>query len=145
MSVRDAYHEHVREALERDGWSITADPFLISFGSTKAEIDLAAEKLLAACRGTERIAVEVKCFPQSALSGFHTALGQFLNYRIVLEESYPDYTLYLAIPSDTHETFFRQPIVQRVITRYAINLIVCNIPERTIEQWIPAKPTSEPS
>jgi hypothetical protein len=46
-------------------------------------IDLAAEKLIAAEREGEKIAVEVKSFLErsSAISEFHTALGQFINYR----------------------------------------------------------------
>lgn len=60
--ARDLYHQHARDALEKDGWSITADPLLVTFGTTNAEIDLAAERLIEASRGKEKIAVEVKSF-----------------------------------------------------------------------------------
>jgi hypothetical protein len=51
------------------------------------KIDLGAEKLLSALKGNRRIAVEVKSFVGlSTISEFHTAVGQFLNYRIALEK-----------------------------------------------------------
>jgi hypothetical protein len=34
----------------------------------------------------------------SAVFDFHLALGQFLNYRLVLEAIEPERTLYLAVP-----------------------------------------------
>lgn len=47
------------------------------------EIDLGVERLLGAERGDGKIAVEVKSFlaRASAISEFHMALGQFINYR----------------------------------------------------------------
>ena len=43
----------------------------------------------------------------SAISNFHTALGQFLNYRIMLEVNDPERLLYLAIPFEAYQTFFQ--------------------------------------
>lgn len=64
------------------------------------EIDLGAERLLAAEREGEKIAVEVKSFlaHTSAISTFHTALGQFINYRAALRQEEPNRALYLAVP-----------------------------------------------
>ncbi|BAY23912.1 fdxN element excision controlling factor protein [Calothrix sp. NIES-2100] len=83
MSARDVFHEVVKIALQKDGWQITHDPLLFNVGGVKMSIDLAAEKLIAAERENEKIAVEVKSFLEksSAISEFHTALGQFINYR----------------------------------------------------------------
>ncbi len=71
------------------------------------EINLGAEQLLAAERGHEKIAVEIKTFlSDSPLTDYHTALGQFLNYRLALEISAPTRTLYLAVPVVTYKAFF---------------------------------------
>lgn len=51
--ARDIYHQIVREALEADGWTITADPFIIKSIGLRFEIDLAAEQVFAAERGKE--------------------------------------------------------------------------------------------
>lgn len=50
-------------------------------------IDLGAERLIAAEKQGEKIAIEVKTFSRpSAISEFYTALGQFLSYQFALEE-----------------------------------------------------------
>lgn len=60
MSARDIYHDPVRAALEKDGWTITDDPFTIEFDETNVFADLAAEKLLSAWKANHRIVVEIK-------------------------------------------------------------------------------------
>ena len=46
--ARDFYHYQVKNALIKEGWRITADPFQISIEDVDFEIDLAAEPLIAA-------------------------------------------------------------------------------------------------
>jgi predicted RecB family endonuclease len=76
--AKDRFHTVVRTALEKGGWQITADPYEINIDDVDFEIDLAAEKLLAAERENQKIAVEVKSFiSPSNVSDFHMALGQF--------------------------------------------------------------------
>lgn len=62
MPALDTYHEAVKSALIKDGWTITHDPLRLAVGPRGVYIDLGAERLLAAERGTEMIAVEVKSF-----------------------------------------------------------------------------------
>jgi hypothetical protein len=84
--------------LEKDQWHISNDPLELEWEEVKVKIDLAAERLIAAERGEEKIAVEIKSFiSPSPISDFHTALGQFLNYIIMLEVKDPTRQLYLAI------------------------------------------------
>jgi XisH protein len=74
--AKDRFHQVVRTALEKEGWQITDDFYEISVDDMDFEIDLAAEKLLAATRENQKIAVEVKSFIGSSnTSEFHTALG----------------------------------------------------------------------
>ena len=40
--ARDKYHSVVRAALEKAGWTITDDPFVINVGTTDLQIDLGA-------------------------------------------------------------------------------------------------------
>lgn len=76
MSTRDIYHQAVKNALEKEGWKITADPLLIKIGGVKLYVDLAAERLIEAERNNEKIAVEIKSFvAASAISEFHGAVG----------------------------------------------------------------------
>lgn len=125
MSARDTFHQLVRNALEKDGWTITQDPYHIDLGFVDFYIDLGAERLIAATREGEKIAVEIKTFlAPSTISEFHTAIGQFINYRIALEEDDPDRLLYLAVPLDIYKRFFKYPFIQTVIRRNQVPLLV---------------------
>ena len=58
MSKRDVFHSVVKAALQKDDWIITADPLRIESGGINVAIDLAAERLIAAERDGQQIAVE---------------------------------------------------------------------------------------
>lgn len=76
MPAKDIFHNMVKIGLEKEGWEITHDPMYLDFGGVEIYIDLGAEKLIAAERKGEKIAVEVKSFISgSAISEFHKALG----------------------------------------------------------------------
>lgn len=81
--------------------------------------------LIAAQRDNEKIAVEIKSFlVPSTLSEFHTALGQFLNYRIVLREKQPERVLYLAVNLETYNDFFSRQLPKLSIQEYRLKLII---------------------
>lgn len=136
MSARDLFHEVVKNALKKEEWVITHDPLEIQFEEVKLKIDLGAERLIAAEKAGEKIAVEVKSFASnSAVSDFHTALGQFLNYQIALEENEPERLLYLAVPVDTYETFFQTRLAKIAVQRHQVKLIVYDPIMEVIVQW----------
>jgi nitrogenase molybdenum-iron protein alpha/beta subunit len=101
-------------------------------------IDLAAEEAIAAEKGGRKIAVEVKSFAGgSTISEFHSALGQFLNYRIEIEVSKePERILYLAVPTDIYEMFLKFEPVKTVIERYTVRLIIYSPNQEVIDRWI---------
>lgn len=63
--AKDFYHQHVREALEKSGWTITHDPYPLATGVMDYEVDYGAEQLFAAEKGPEKIAIEVKTLSDS--------------------------------------------------------------------------------
>lgn len=136
--AKDIFHQQVKNALIKDGWTITHDPLTLRISeAVKLQIDLAAENAIAAERNSEKIAVEIKSFiADSDISAFHTALGRYLNYYQALEEQEPDRILYLAIPVETYRDFFQLPFIQRAIGRYPINLMIYNPRLEEIEEWI---------
>jgi hypothetical protein len=136
--AKDRFHEVVKNALIKDGWNITHNQFGIKVGGVDMEIDLGAERLLTAERGTEKIAVEVKSFlaEGSAISQFHTALGQFINYRGALRREEPDRILYLAVPDLTYNTFFQLDFPAEMLQENTVKLIVYNVKHQEIVQWI---------
>jgi hypothetical protein len=137
MAAKDLFHEAVKKALLNEQWLITADPLRLKIEGVRFAIDLAAEKVLAAQKGNQKIAVEIKSFlNDSALTDFHLALGQFLNYRLALQMIEPERSLYLAIPIDTFDSFFQEPFVQESLKQYQLKLIIYNPDEERIERWI---------
>lgn len=48
MPVKDIFHEAVRNALVKDGWTITDDPLKLKFNGKRIYIDLGAELVIAA-------------------------------------------------------------------------------------------------
>lgn len=137
MSARDFFHEVVKIALQKDGWQITHDPLLFNVGGVKMSIDLAAEKLIAAERENEKIAVEVKSFLEksSAISEFHTALGQFINYRGALRRRDPERILYLAVPLTTYRTFFQLDFPKEMVEENRVKMIVYDVENEVIIEW----------
>ncbi len=138
MSARDLYHSVVRQALENDGWTITHDPYNLQYEDVNLAVDLGAEKLIAAEKENRKIAIEVKSFlAKSTIYAFHEALGQYINYKRILEWTGKKRTLYLAIPNDIYNKFFVKPFASRIIKEEKINLIVFNPEENHINKWIP--------
>jgi hypothetical protein len=145
MSRKDLFHQVFKQALEKDGWIITHDPFIIQITETiKLKIDLGAESTIAAQRNQEKVAIEVKSFiADSDISEFHSALGQYLNYVQALEDKEPDRILYLAVPIETYEDFFQLPFIQKSLSRHAINIVVYDPTHEEIKQWIRSNNTNK--
>ncbi|PHJ60714.1 fatty-acid oxidation protein subunit alpha [Nostoc linckia z18] len=136
MSAKDIFHEAVKRGLEKEGWIITHDPLVVKFGKDKMSIDLGAEQILAAERGTEKIAVEIKSFlGDSELFDYHAALGQFLNYRLALRLREPERVLFLAVPLSTYRSLFSRDFAQSSVQEYQVKLIVYDPNDEVIVQW----------
>ncbi|MBG1269817.1 XisH family protein [Nostoc sp. WHI] len=136
MSAKDAFHTVVKTALEKEGWLITHDPYTLQAGTLELYIDLGAEKVIAAEKEGQKIAVEIKSFlSPSKITELYAALGQFIIYRIALQEQEANRTLYLAIPSTVYNNFFILPFIQSVIKTNQLFLLIYNIEQETITQW----------
>ncbi|GAB4455871.1 MAG: hypothetical protein OHK0029_12730 [Armatimonadaceae bacterium] len=137
MPRKDLIHEAVKNALVRDGWTITADPYRINYGEDRFYIDLAAELPFAAERDGKKIAVEIKSFIQrSPVHDLQEALGQYALYLSILEELDPDRKLYLALGKATFDEIRLMKAFTRVCERFGLALIIVSIETETIEQWI---------
>jgi XisH protein len=137
MAARDLFHNAVRNGLQKESWLITADPLSLKFGDTRIYIDLGAEKIVAAEKGGEKIAVEIKTFANdSVVFDFHVAIGQFINYQVVLDNKDPGRTLYLAVPQEIHNTFFQSLLAEAVIKKHQIKIIVYDPEDEVITKWL---------
>lgn len=93
MPAKNIYHDGVKQALIKDGWIITADPYPIKYAEVKLFVVLAGEKNIAAIRDNKQIVIEIKSFlSRSPMRDFETALGQYLIYKALLAIEHPQPT-----------------------------------------------------
>ena len=86
MPAYDVFHAAVKEGLIKDGWTITDEPLYVEFGGMDMYVDLAAEKLIAAEKGEERIAVEIKSFV-----GGGRPMDRVIDYGELIQEIVREY------------------------------------------------------
>jgi XisH protein len=137
--AKDKYHLNVRDALEKEGWQITHDPYRIRIGRRRGYIDLGLEQeiMIGAEKNNQKIAVEIKTFGgASDLDEFEDAVGQFIVYLTALEEEDPERVLFLAIPESFFNRFFDDPFFLKLAKKQHINMVVYNETNNTIVQWI---------
>lgn len=137
MPAKDIYHNNVRTALEKDGWTITNDPLSLKIGKRTLSVDLGAEKLFAAEKQGRKIAVKVKSFvSDSPVYDLEEAVGQYIVYEDILEQSEPERIIYLAIRAEVYGEIFSEPIGQVLLDKKRFKLIVFDSLKETIVRWI---------
>jgi hypothetical protein len=139
MPAKDFYHDTVKIALIKDGWTITDDPLSLKIGDRNASVDLGAEKLIAAERGMEKIAVEIKSFlGPSPMTELEKAWGQYFLYTRALGKRDPERRLYLAVSQNIFETLFQEEAGLLLLEEPGFRLLVFNGDTKEILQWQPS-------
>ncbi|MCG8368395.1 MAG: XisH family protein [Pseudanabaenales cyanobacterium] len=138
MPAKDIFHGCVKNALIKSGWDITHDPFRIRLTRKNLFVDLGAERLIAADRGTEKIAVEIKSFTHASdIKDLEDALGQFILYERLLIRYAPERRLYLAVSDSVYTTVFEEEVGQILLEDNLIRLLTFDPKQEMITQWIP--------
>jgi len=137
MPRLDLYHDVVRVALIKDGWTITDDPLTIEFEDLTIYADLGAEKIIAAQKSERKIAVEIKVFRSpSPVTELERAVGQYYLYLTFIAKQEPDRTLFLAVPERIYNNFFQRPSIQVFVKERQISFFVFNPEREEIIKWI---------
>ncbi len=137
MPAKDIFHDIVKTALQKDGWQITDDPLKLKWGLRELFVDLGAKKLIAAQKGETKIAVEIKSFiGKSPIYELENALGQYILYRNILEETDVERLIYLAVRKSTYEEIFSEPIGVMIVQKNQLCLLVFDDDKEEIIQWI---------
>lgn len=137
MPARDIYHDSVKNALIKDGWTITHDPLRLSWGGKDMYVDLGAEQLLAAEKAEQQIAVEIKSFVgDSEMDDLEKAIGQYVVYRAVLAERDPNRVLYLAVPKHVLRDIFGEPLGKLLLKNNLARVIGFDPQAEVIVEWI---------
>jgi hypothetical protein len=137
MPAKDSFHDIVKNALIKDGWKITHDPFTLTFGKRDLYVDFGAERPIAAEKNGHKIAVEVKSFMgKSDLNDFKNAIVTYNVYQSILRRTEPDRVLYLAVEKNIYEGIFTEEIGGAILEDFTIHLIIFDETEEVILQWI---------
>lgn len=137
MPRKDIYHDIVKEALIKDGWTVTHDPLtLLSKKEGGLQTDLGAEKVITAEKGLKKIAVEVKSFTTpSAIHEFIKSAGQYRAYLLALRIKKNERIMYLAIPTFAWKALENKELVQELVADSNIRLILFDPIEKVIKSW----------
>ena len=136
MPARDFYHDKVRNALIKDRWTITHDPYPLKLGQKDLFIDLGAEKILAAEKGNDKIAVEIKSFVgRSVINDAENALGQYLIYRKLLMKKESDRILFMAIDLETLNDTLSDELRELLIKDFDVRLLIFDKQKEEIVEW----------
>ena len=137
MPKLDIIHNTVKNALIKDNWVITDDPYVIQYRRTVLYADLGAERPIAVERQGQKLVVEVKSFVgASKIQDLKEALGQYDIYRYLLEEIAPERKLYIAISQIAYKTFFTQDITRLILNKHQLPIIVVDTEKEKVLQWI---------
>lgn len=139
MSALDRHHNAVRNALVKDGWTITHDPLTLELDERKLYIDIGAERLIGAEKGVRKIAVEVKSFTgASDISDLHNAVGQYVVYRMALRRVEPERELLLAVPQPIVVNQFQtRELWKAFLTDENGKIFGYDAEQQEIKQWLP--------
>jgi hypothetical protein len=137
MPAKDTFHEHVKTALVKDGWTITHDPYTTSLGQTKVFSDLGAERPIAAERGDQKIAVEIKSFlGVSPVRELEQALGQFVLYDTLIRSTQPERQLYPAVPDDLYKSLLDNQLGQSLRDTKGLAIVTFDPDCEEIVRWV---------
>lgn len=140
MPVRDKFHEAVKNGLQRDGWTITADTLYLEFGGVDMYVDLAAEKMIAAEKEGHKIAGRGQEL-RGTLAHLRVphcpycpwAVHQ-LSYRTPGARTRPP-----VVPGSPRRhllVFFTLPFTQTVIVQQQLKALVYDVEQEVIVKWL---------
>jgi hypothetical protein len=137
MAAKDVIHDAVKNALIKDGWTITHDPLRLQYQDVTLLLDLAAERVLAAERDGVKIAVEIKSFLEpSLINDLKVTVGQYQLYLDYLELLEPDRKLYIAISQAAFKKLMSLKGLGVFLEKHKFPFIVVELEDEEVKQWI---------
>lgn len=134
--AKDIIHEAVKNALIKDGWIITDDPFRIQFEEFDLSADLAAERSVAAEKGKRRIVVEIKSFVgRSFVRDLQQAMGQYEMYLKFMKLLTIERELFLAVNEVAYQQHFGKKAVRALLQEMPLPMVVVDVEREEITQW----------
>jgi hypothetical protein len=138
MIAIDVCEPQVLRALEKEDWRILKKPHPIHIGGKYIFADISLQRSTNG-KSETIIVLEVKCFtnPDNDLQEFYKAIGQYQFYRQALQIYQSAYPVYLALPDVAYAPLIRQPTVSALFNEVGVKLIIVNLQDERITQWLP--------
>lgn len=137
MPRRDNIHAAIKNALVKDGWTITNDPYRIEYEDADVYADLRIEKTLPGELPRRVLVIEIKEFAgPSPMNRLEEALGQYQVYRSYLRQIAPEEQLYLAVDKASYDSLFARLSFQRIVDDYQLSLVIVDVPNEEVARWI---------
>lgn len=135
MAARDRIHDAVRNALRKDGWFITNDPYVLRYDDLTVLADLGAARISRSGE-QDRIVVEIKSFDaRSDVREFETAIGQYMIYSVLLKGRMLPHKVFLAVDTKIYEEFFGRSAIQLVVQELKLSIVVVDLNSETVQSW----------
>lgn len=133
MPAIDRYHDAVKRALVKDGWTIEEEQVKLKIGKRRLWVDLQARHI----REDRTILVEIKGFETSASSvnELEDAIGQYVIYQATLVAKGLRTPLCLAIPTAAFMGIFSEDLGKAVTKMLDVKFIVFEPLNEEVVTW----------
>lgn len=133
MPAKDKYHDVVIRALQKDGWSIDAEQYVLIVEKRVLWIDL----LISNMKNQQALLIEVKSFTSaSQVEDLANAIGKYFLYSAILNNDNVDLELFIAIPEKAYEGIFSERLGEIVLEKLNLPIAVYNPETEVITRWI---------
>jgi hypothetical protein len=132
MPAKDHYHDVVKRALIKDGWTIDDEQVALIGSERQVVVDLQVSK-----DGQGIILVEVKGFQPSMVEALANAIGKILIYRYILNELERNFAIWLAVPDFAYESILTENMGLSMRQQISMDLVVFSVDREEIVKWIP--------
>ncbi len=132
MPAKDRYHDSVKSALVKDGWTIDAEQITFITANRQVVIDIQASR-----QEEEIILVEAKGFERSPIEQLAIAIGKLQIYRFVLQELQSNIKIWLAVPETAYQGILTEKIGLKMRQQNTIDMVVFSPEREEIIQWMP--------
>jgi XisH protein len=135
MPAKDRYHDTIKRALAKDGWTITGEHVKIGIENRALYIDIQA---VGASIGLV-VLIEVKELEDvlSPIEALANAYGKYGLYRLALDHAGSDIPLYLAVTQAAYQGILSEKIGKLAIGGAHIALMVFDPEREEMVEWIP--------
>lgn len=133
MPAKDRYHDAVKHALIKEGWTIDGEQVAFITLDRQIVIDLQVSKQTQG----QIILVEVKGFERSPIEQLAVAIGKLQIYRFVLDDLRKNVPLWLAVPDFAYQGILTEKMGLVLREQNRIDLLVFSPDREEIVEWIP--------